>query len=213
MKGEGLVISIKRLEKTPLKRRIRKRIREFEQLKNKTREEWFSELCFCILAANSKGRTAFAIQKELGNEVLRASFEEIRDCIKRNGHRFHNNKAMFIVAAREHADIKEKILKLLAEKGEIEAREWLVKNIKGIGYKEASHFLRNIGQKNLAILDRHVLNIMMEHGIINNKPASLPRKKYLEIESKLRKVADSLKMPQAELDMYLWYMKTGDVMK
>ncbi len=207
-----LIESIKRLEKTPLKRRIRKRIREFEQLKNKSREEWFSELCFCILAANSKGRTAFAIQKELGKNVLTGSFEEIRDCIKRNGHRFHNNKARFIVAAREHADIKDKIERVL-EKGEIEAREWLVKNIKGIGYKEASHFLRNIGQKNLAILDRHVLNLMKEHEIIKQKPSSLPRKKYLEIESKLRNAADSLKMPQAELDMYLWYMKTGDVMK
>ncbi|GAJ17855.1 unnamed protein product, partial [marine sediment metagenome] len=33
---------------------------------------------------------------------------------------------------------------------EIKLREWVVKNFKGLGYKEASHFLRNIGYKNFA---------------------------------------------------------------
>lgn len=208
-----LVKEIKLLEESPLKRKIRLRIKEFEKVKQKSGEEWFSELCFCILTANSKGRTAFAIQKELGNGVMTSSFEEVRDCIIRNKHRFHNNKARFIVLARAHFDIKQKITHMLLEKGEAETREWLVKNIKGIGYKEASHFLRNVGEKNLAILDRHVLNLMKEHNILRTKPASLNRKKYLHIEKKLRTVADALKMTQAELDMYLWYMKTKDVMK
>jgi len=35
--------------------------------------------------------------------------------------------------------------------------EWLVKNLTGLGYKEAGHFLRNIGSGKIAILDRHIL--------------------------------------------------------
>ena len=92
------------------------------------------------------------------------------------------------------------------------AREWLVKNVKGIGYKEASHFLRNVGYKNLAILDRHILNLMDEEGLIE-KPKSLTRKNYLEIEKKFIALSKRLKMSAAELDLHMWHMKTGEVLK
>jgi N-glycosylase/DNA lyase len=111
--------------------------------------------------------------------------------------------------ARKHLDIKDRITKL----EEFQAREWLVKNIKGLGYKEASHFLRNVGYKNLAILDRHIVNLMLEHGYIEEKPKSLNRKIYTELENIFKKIADKLKMSMAELDMYMWYMKTGKVLK
>ena len=129
--------------------------------------------------------------------------------VKRNKHRFHNNKSKFIVNAREHFDIKDKLYDI----NEIEKRDWLVANIKGLGYKEASHYLRNTGHFNFAVLDRHVLNLMVENGMLIEKPKSLNRNRYLEIEQKLEKVADKLKISQAELDMYLWYMKTGEVLK
>jgi len=96
--------------------------------------------------------------------------------------------------------------------GEFEAREWLVRNIKGLGMKESSHFLRNVGYKNLAILDRHILNIMKDEGIIE-KPKSLTRKKYLEIEEKFNKMAKGFNMSPAELDLHMWCMKTGEVLK
>ncbi len=88
-----------------------------------------------------------------------------------------------------------------------------MKNIKGIGYKEASHFLRNVGYKNIAILDRHIINLMLEYGLIEEKPKTLSRKIYLSIEKKLKIIADRLNMPMAELDLYMWYMKTGEVLK
>jgi len=90
--------------------------------------------------------------------------------------------------------------------------EWLVKNISGIGYKEASHFLRNIGFTNLAIVDFHILNLLARHGLIE-KPKTLTRKKYLEIEEVLRAIAEKLDLNLAELDLYLWYMETGKVLK
>jgi len=45
-------------------------------------------------------------------------------------------------------------------------REFLVKEVKGVGYKESSHYLRNIGYRNLAILDRHILNNLKNLNVI-----------------------------------------------
>ena len=198
-----LIHKIQALRKSRVKSVVDKRLKEFEALGKKSSKEWFSELCFCILTANSKAITALQIQKELGSKGF-CSFcqKDIRDSIKRNKHRFHNNKAKYITEARCHVDIKQKIEHM----EETEARAWLVKNIKGLGYKEASHFLRNVGYKNLAILDRHILNLM-------NEKKALNKNRYLEIEKKFLKLAKRLNMNAAELDLYMWYMKTGKVLK
>ena len=94
------------------------------------------------------------------------------------------------------------------------AREWLVQNVKGIGYKEASHFLRNIGfGEELAILDRHILKNLKFFGAIEEIPRSLPRKKYFEIEKKMKKLAEKVKISMSHLDLVLWYKETGEVFK
>jgi len=205
---QTLVKQINQIRKTPISSTITKRLKQFESFSNKSTKQWFSELCFCILTANSKAKTAINIQKQLKtNGFLNLPEKQISNCIKHNKHRFHNNKARFIVAARQHIDIKKKITK-----NEKQAREWLVKNIKGLGYKEASHFLRNIGYKNIAILDRHIINTIVEHKIIK-KPKLLNKNNYLEIENKFSKIAEKTKMSLAELDLYMWYMKTGEVLK
>lgn len=76
-----------------------------------------------------------------------------------------------------------------------------------------SHFLRNVGFTNVAILDRHVLAVLCAHKLIDEVPRSLTRRSYLKIEEKLRKFAQELNLSLGELDLYLWYMKTGDVLK
>ena len=128
-------------------------------------------------------------------------------CIKRNKHRFHNNKTKYIVEARKYKNIKTILVK------EDDPREWLVKHIKGLGYKESSHFLRNVGYTDYAIVDRHILNVLLDNKVIKEKPLSLNKKVYLEIEGKLALIGKKLKMNQAKLDLYLWYIKTGKVLK
>lgn len=211
-----VAVSVKRLRKSKVRADVEKKLRIFSDFNRKNNREWFGEMCFCILTANSKAKTAIAIQKELtASGFCTLCFEDVRDAIIRNKHRFHNNKARFIVEARRHLNIKD-LIKKTADKGtegQLEAREWLVKNIKGLGYKEASHFLRNIGYLELSILDRHILNLMKDDGIIKERPKSLTKKTYLEIEHKFRKLANKLGMSCAELDLYMWYMKTGFVLK
>lgn len=212
-----LADAVKKLRKSKVKREVDKKLKIFSDFNKENNKEWFGEMCFCILTANSKAKTAIAIQKELAaSGFCTKCLEDIRDTIKKHKHRFHNNKARFIVEARKNMNIKD-IIKPIAENkgsdGQLDAREWLVKNIKGLGYKEASHFLRNVGYLELAILDRHILNLMKEDGLIDEKPKSLTKKKYLEIEGKFRQIAKKLGMSCAELDLYMWYMKTGWVLK
>jgi N-glycosylase/DNA lyase len=193
------------LKNPSIEKIVNLRLKEFESNK-----KWFSELCFCILTANSKAQTAINIQNEIGTRgFLNLSQKDLSSVIKKNKHRFHNNKAKYIIEARKFSNIKE-ILKNLDE---FEAREWLVKNIKGIGYKESSHFLRNIGYKNLAILDRHILNFMKENNYIEEIPKPLNKNNYLDIENKFNLIARNLKMDSAELDLYMWHIKTGNVLK
>ena len=118
------------------------------------------------------------------------------------------DKARFIVEARRYKNIKD-ILKGMDEK---EKREWIAKNIKGLGYKEASHFLRNTGHFNLAIVDRHILKKLHCCGLIR-MPKTMTPKAYLKIENILQKICDKAKMSQGELDLYLWYAQTGKVLK
>ena len=206
--------AIMKLMAGPVKDMVDKRQREFSDMQKKKDPAWFSELCFCILTANSKAKTAIQIQEELGfNGFCTLSRPDLAACIRKHGHRFHNNKSGFITGARKHKDIKRKVHAQVREGGQLQAREWLVANIKGIGYKEASHFLRNVGFTELAILDRHILNILHSEGIIESRPKTLSKKTYLDIESRMEKVADRHSLCQSELDMYMWYMKTGEILK
>ncbi|MDX1799069.1 MAG: N-glycosylase, partial [Candidatus Lokiarchaeia archaeon] len=95
---------------------------------------------------------------------------------------------------------------------DINLREWIVKNVKGIGYKEASHFLRNIGYTEYAIVDFHIVDLLVKYNIIE-KPKTMTKSKYLEIEKVLKSIGKELELNMAELDLYLWYLETGKILK
>ncbi len=191
-----------------IKQLVNQRLLEFQSFKLKSDKEWFQELCFCILTANSKQKTAEAIEKSLKFKFLTISQQQLAQVIRNNKHRFHNNKSKYIVEARQHHPIRNKLVG-----SEKENRNWLIKNIKGLGYKESSHFLRNTGSQNLAILDRHILKTLYENKIINEIPKFLTPNNYLKIEQKFNQLAKKLNMSPAKLDLTLWYLKTGEVAK
>lgn len=186
---------------------IEKRISEFQELHKKDNKEWFSELCFCLLTANSKAATALQIQSELGPDgFLHLPEEEIKNTIRKYGHRFHNNKAKYIVEARKHSTIRDK-LKSLSNPHDI--RSFLVKNIKGLGLKEASHFLRNVGYAEYAIIDRHILRWMKENNFIAEIPKTITPKFYIECEN----ILSGFGIPLDKLDLIIWEKVTGKVLK
>ena len=185
---------------------IQIRLSEFRTLGQSSNEAWFSELCFCLLTANSKAITALQIQKEVGVDgFLKKTQEELSLIIRKNKHRFHNNKSKFIVLARDYKNIKDLITPLPSSA----AREFLVKNIKGLGFKEASHFLRNVGQDDVAIIDRHILRFMLAEKMISVIPKSITPKKYIEFEALLKQ----FDIPLDLLDLVIWHQVTGVVLK
>ncbi len=133
-------------------------------------------------------------------------------------HRYPRARSRYIVASRAflEADCGLRLYERLdAFADPLARRDWLVKEkgIKGLGYKEASHFLRNIGFKGYAILDKHVLRCMAELKIIDEPKPPNTRSKYLRVEELLRQLSRRSGIDFDELDLVLWSMKTGEILK
>ncbi len=189
---------------------VSSRMSEFKELGTSSSEELFKELCFCILTANYSADGGIRIQRAIDNGFLTLSEEELAKRLKELGHRFPRTRAKYIVEARKFAHDLSQILSSFPDGKS--ARDWLVKNVKGLGMKEASHFLRNIGYNDVAIIDFHIVDLLVREGLIQ-RPKTLTRKRYREIESVLEKVAKKAGLGLGELDLYLWYMETGKVLK
>ncbi len=197
---------------------IRKRLGDFKQIiDHGSDNELFEELAFCICTAGASAkmglRSVDAMRETLPNGSLK-SLQRKLDGV----HRFPNARPAYIVHTREYLkrehDFKIKDL-LKSFEDPLERRDFFAKNknIKGIGYKESSHFLRNIGFSGYAILDKHILNTLYELKIINNPKPPTTRDKYLEVESKLKEFADAMDINIDELDLLLWSEKTGEILK
>jgi N-glycosylase/DNA lyase len=191
---------IGKLKKSDIKDLVDERIRQFKSVKSKGEEALFIELCFCLMTADFDAARAIKIQNDIGKGFLNLSQEDLAKELRRLGHRFPNARAKYIYEARCHA----KSLKL--------DRDWLAENVKGLGYKESSHFLRNVGCDDYAIIDFHIIDILVENKLIK-RLKTLNKKRYLEIEKILKKLADASGLTLAELDFYLWYMETGKILK
>ena len=192
---------------------IDRRLNEFEEVWVAGNDEViFTELVFCLFTPQSKAKSCWASVERICDAelILKGSAEQIARELK--GVRFHNTKAARVVTARAYLPgLKSRIADFRSPE---EAREWLVQNVNGMGYKEASHFLRNIGMgRNLAILDRHILKNLVRLGVIPEILQSLSAKKYLEIEASMREFSKREKITMAHLDILLWYREAGEIFK
>ena len=189
---------------------IIKRLGEFRKLGRAGRRKIFPELCFCLLTPQSNARNCDSAIRELKKKglIFKGQAGSIKPILKGRA-RFHNKKAHYIVGARACFDPG------ILNNGDISlVRETLVKNIKGLGYKEASHFLRNIGLgRDIAILDRHILKNLRSFGAIDKLPASMTRRAYLDIEEKARRFAKKVRIPLEELDLLFWSREAGSIFK
>ncbi len=207
---EDLVREVNRLKEGEVSKLIANRMREFEELGGRSNEEIFKELAFCLLTANYSAEGGIKIQKAIGDGFITLPKEELERRLRELGHRFPRARAEYIVEARRLLPTLKDILRSFDDEKKL--REWLARNVKGLGYKEASHFLRNIGYKNVAIIDYHIVDVLVRFGVIE-KPRTLTKRKYLEIESILERIARETGLTLGELDLYLWYMETGKVLK
>src|SRR3989344_4511993 len=207
-----LIKIVEDLKNSSIKSQVDSRMKEFEELGKKSSNEIFKELCFCLMTANFSAEGGIKIQNAIGDGFFSLSREELAKKLAELRHRFPNARAGFIFEARKHKNsIKET---LNSFKTDEEKRKFLAENIKGLGMKESSHFLRNIGHKNLAIIDFHIVDLLARNNLIQKpKNKSLTEKKYIEIENVLKKIAEKTSTNLGELDLYLWYEETGKILK
>jgi len=205
-----LIKSIESLKNSNISNIVDTRINQFSSVSNSGIDEIFKELCFCIMTANCGAKKCIEVQQKINDGFLTYSEDELKIKFKEFGYRYPNIRAKYIIEARGYLPDLER--QLNSNIDETELRDWIVKFIKGLGYKEASHFLRNIGYRNFAIIDFHIIDLMVSYSIIE-KPKALTKKKYLEIETILKEIGDKLKLDMGKLDLYLWYMETSEVLK
>jgi N-glycosylase/DNA lyase len=199
-------------------KKILSRLEDFRRVRALADKHLFEEMCFCILAVQSKAHGADAAVRDLvAKDLLWPGRQRQVAAFLRTRTRFHNHKAAYIVRARERffpssGPVLCKSLDGLADAKA--ARAWLVREIDGLGWKEASHFLRNIGRGyQLAILDRHILRNLIRHGVIQRMPATLTANRYLAIESRMERFSDHVEIPMAALDLLFWSLETGEIFK
>src|SRR3989338_10096894 len=266
---ENLLMEIRRLQNSEISKLINSRYLEFKSFASRPEEEWFSELCFCLLTANSSAQMGIKVQEALGFDgFYNLPQKKLSEKLRSLGYRFYNKRAEYIAEARKHFGIKKKlhdvgiiasgvtgeegktatsniatagsglgaVAPALESAGKTSAgkivvwpqepdagrigigqfvigqigadrakRNYLFENVKGLGMKESSHFLRNTGHDNVAILDRHILRTMHEQGIIPEAPNHLSPSKYLEYELALDPIAAEAGLNHSLLDLYLWY--------
>jgi N-glycosylase/DNA lyase len=190
---------------------ICERLKDFSRVPS---SEYFYELIYCLMTPQSSAVHADSVVAVLRAQKFREQGFNPEAILRQKEHyiRFHRNKSKYLLRIRLDMDRIADVL-TNGHSGE-EMREWLVKNVKGLGYKEATHFLRNIGRNSgLAILDRHILRNLKRYGAIRTIPKTLSKKEYFRIERRFRDFADAIGIPIDELDLLFWSMETGEIRK
>ncbi len=192
--------------------KIKARLEEFADAGRGDENEIFKEMCFCVLTANTSAEMSLAAVDVAGEAMLEGDAVKISLGLVSSGYRYPNKRAEYIACNKEKT--KEGLKKKIDSCTDAEnLRSELVKNVKGFGYKEASHFLRNIGFKGLAILDKHIISSLAELGVITENSPPKNRGEYLKIEGKMRVFSEEIGIDMDELDLLLWSRKTGKILK
>ena len=191
---------------------------ELREVEKSDDERLFEELCFCIFTANTSAEMGLKAIDSVRGLLQNGTAEEMTK--KLDGiYRFSNLRPQYIIHTREYLKnnfdfkLKNKIEELKNDPAAL--REFFANNegIKGLGYKEASHFLRNIGFKGYAILDKHILNSLIEFNAAENIKIPVSAKLYPEIEQKMRIFSNEIGIPMDELDLLLWSRRNGRILK
>jgi N-glycosylase/DNA lyase len=213
-------VTLERITSEHKKRRkqIKQRLDEFAEVwAFHGDERIWEEMVYCFFTGGCSAKMGLRSVDSVRPLLKKGSQPELAKALT-GVHRYPNARSHYVAHSREFLrnsfDFQIKT-KLESFDCSYERRDWLVreKGIKGLGYKEASHFLRNIGFRGYAILDKHVLNCLAELKIINDPKPPSTRSRYLMVEESLRQFARDVGIDFDEMDLVLWSMKTGEILK
>lgn len=222
MQRNHQLVTVDRIRATHKARRgdIRARLAEFHEVwRSGSDARLWEELVFCIFTAGASARMGLKSIEAVRPLLLNGRRDSMTRALKQAGaHRFPVARPGYIVATRNYlrAHCGMELRSTLNSFNDgFARRDWLAKEprIKGLGYKEASHFLRNVGFSGHAILDKHVLRCLAEVGVVDSAKPPTTRDRYLKVEEKLKRFAGEIKVDFDELDLVLWSMKTGEILK
>ncbi|HMG72853.1 MAG TPA: hypothetical protein VK582_05080 [Pyrinomonadaceae bacterium] len=202
------------------RKEIRARLREFRQVwQTASDARLWEEMVYCIFTAGASAkmglRSVEAVRPLLAKGQQKAM---TRALVAAGAHRFPNARPAYVVITRDYLQSSFSMRlreRLNSFSDPFERRDWLATEprIKGLGYKEASHYLRNVGFKGYSILDKHIVRCLAELGVIDSPKPPANRQRYLETESRMRQFAAAAGIDFDELDLVLWSIKTGEILK
>jgi N-glycosylase/DNA lyase len=197
---------------------IRQRLSEFRSVRESGGDDrHWEEMVFCFFTGGCSAKMGLRSIEAVRPLLNEGSHSDLIDALS-GVHRYPRARSRYIVESRDflkqHCNLKLRA-KLESFDCSLERRDWLVKEkgIKGLGYKEASHYLRNVGFTGYAILDKHVLRCLAELKIIDDPKPPNTRSKYLTVEQKLKQLTIKTGIDFDEMDLVLWSMKTGEILK
>ena len=181
---------------------LKKVLEHFKKPKNP--EQVFYHMCFCLCTPQTTFKNnKIVLQRLVENHFYTSDItqEALSKMVKEV--RFNNNKAMWLIGAKKNFN---EILKIVTSEdlNSFDKRKWLVKNIVGFGMKTSSHFLRNLGCTDLAIIDTHIMKFLrLAHYPNGNNEA------YQEIERIFIKKAEEHGLTPVEFDAYIWKISSN----
>ena len=218
--SEPVSVETVRLAHKARRPEIRRRLREFRDVWRAGSDgRLWEELVYCIFTAGASAKMGLR-SVEAVRPLLKdgKSGAMTRALVAAGAHRFPNARPKYVVTTRDYLKTACAMRlrdQLQSFRDPFERRDWLAgeRRIKGLGYKESSHFLRNIGFKGYAILDKHIVRCLSELSVIDSPKPPATRNRYLDIEARMQTFADQVGIDFDELDLVLWSMKTGEVLK
>jgi len=194
----------------------------------------WEELCLCILSSNvpyELAKSAFLhlrdtkllrpewiirssnSARQIAHELSRRIYLPKKKDGSYRKYRFPNTRAQNIVNAAKTLYLKSSGLFgiLKNSSSEREARDFLAKNIAGVGLKQASHFLRNVGySSSLAIIDSHVVAFLREvEAVPQKRIKTITPEIYMRLERILQDLCESLDLNLSIFDMAIWHYMRG----
>jgi N-glycosylase/DNA lyase len=200
------------------RRQIEQRLSEFRSVFEQGDEAVFHELCYCILTAGSSAKMGMRTVVSLQDILLTGSGTALEKRAEASRVRFWRVRPRYIVQTRDYlrsfCGLKLRDL-ITSFDGPDERRDFFARNrnIKGLGYKESSHYLRNIGFGGYAILDKHIMSSLHEMKVVRSGLPPKTRSEYLAVERRLLRFSEEIGIDVDHLDLLLWSRRTGEILK